>query len=235
MPGTYFSIKIATGKNHKAYRDRTRFTLSLSVCATIKPGVACPRHLQEGDWRENACPPVAYFSDSIGVSPHIFRLADKFHLDRSIIWENMHKRTKHEAQARSLPALLPAVTLSLAVLSILLASRRYSQFSSLLGGTLNFFLAPRRYSQFSSLLGGTLNFPRSSVVLSIFLASRRHSQISTLLGGTLNFPRSLAVLSNLLLLIPSDIKRNTLSQGLRLEDRRPPVDLQGSSLLGVSS
>ena len=105
----------------------------------MKPGVACPRHLQEGDRRENACPPVAYFYDSIRVSSHVFRLADKFHLDRSIIWENRHTRTKHEAQTRSLPAFPPAVTLFLAVLSVLLAPRRYSPFSSLLGGTLQFF------------------------------------------------------------------------------------------------
>ena len=103
MEGTNFSIKIDTRKNHKAYRDRTRFTLSLSVCATIKPGVACPRHLQGGDRRENACPPVAYFSDSIRVSPHVFRLADRFHLDRSIIWEktDTHRAATKEAQTEN--------------------------------------------------------------------------------------------------------------------------------------
>ena len=117
-----------------------------------------------------------YFSDSIRVSPHVFRLADKFHLDKSIIWENRHTegidRKTHETQARSLPALLPAVTLSLVVLSILLsiflAPRRYSQFprsSAVLAIFLAIFLAPRRYSQ--AVL---------AMFLAIFLAPRRYSQ-----------------------------------------------------------
>ena len=48
-----------------------------ALSATTKPGVVCPRHPQEGDRRENACPPVAYISDLIRVSPHAFQLADK--------------------------------------------------------------------------------------------------------------------------------------------------------------
>ena len=76
VPRTNFSIKQPRGENGLR-QNRTRSTLSQSVSATTKPGVACPRRLQEGDKRENACPPVAYISDLIRVSPRGYQLAEK--------------------------------------------------------------------------------------------------------------------------------------------------------------
>ena len=76
VPRTNFSIKQPRGENG-LLQNRTRSTLSKSVSATTKPGVVCPRHLQECDRRDNACPPVAYISDFIRVSPHVFQFAEK--------------------------------------------------------------------------------------------------------------------------------------------------------------
>ena len=136
---------------------------------------------------------------------------------RSINWENRHiegiDRKTHETQTRSLPAFLPAVTLSLAVLSILLsiflAPRRYSQLSS------QFFLAPRRYSQ---------------AVLAIFLAPRRYSQAVLAI-----FLAPSAVIS-ILLLYFSILCKRTLSHrvpGLKTEDL--PKAFKESSTLSVFS
>ena len=54
-------------RTSQAFYRTTRSALSWGVCATTKPGVACPRQLQKDDRRENACPPVAYISDLIRV------------------------------------------------------------------------------------------------------------------------------------------------------------------------
>ena len=78
----YHALIPATREKLRAPRNRTRSTLFQSVCATNKPGDVCPRHLQEGERRENACPPVAYISDLIRVSPHVFQLAERYHLKK---------------------------------------------------------------------------------------------------------------------------------------------------------
>ena len=75
IPRTNFSIKQSRGKKNERYR--TGPDQLYPVCATTKPGVVCPRHLQKGNRRENACRPVAYISDLIRVSPYVFQLAEK--------------------------------------------------------------------------------------------------------------------------------------------------------------
>ena len=93
VPRTNFSIRQLRGKN-ALLQSHTSSTPSYSVFATTKPGVVCPRHLQEGDRRENACPPVAYISDLIRVSLHVFQLAEKWSPEKN---NNLESRahTKH--------------------------------------------------------------------------------------------------------------------------------------------
>ena len=60
-------------------RKRTKPDLSFppSVSDTTELGIVDLRRLQGVDGQENASPPVAYISDLIRVSSHVFQLAEK--------------------------------------------------------------------------------------------------------------------------------------------------------------
>ena len=59
-------------------RMRTEPDLSIppSVSDTAEPGIVDLRRLQGVDGQGNACPLVAYISDLIRVSSHVFQLAE---------------------------------------------------------------------------------------------------------------------------------------------------------------
>ena len=74
-----------------------------------KPGVAGPRQLQKVNRRENACPPVAYFSDSIRVQdPRLFHLRwEVIICGKKKIGKQTHtghRQSIDRKQIRSLPA-----------------------------------------------------------------------------------------------------------------------------------
>ena len=48
-----------------------------SVSDTTEPGIVDLRRLQRVDGQEYACPPLAYISDLIRVSSHVFQLAEE--------------------------------------------------------------------------------------------------------------------------------------------------------------
>ena len=65
------------------------------------------------DERENACPPVAYISDLIRVSPHVFQLVEKWSPERNnnhrTEQKDTHRQkcTKHKQRASHGPTLSP--------------------------------------------------------------------------------------------------------------------------------
>ena len=69
VPGTNFSINSLEEKSRALYRVTDRTTL-FSRHAVHRTGYSSD-DLREVDGRENACPPVAYISDLIRVSPHV--------------------------------------------------------------------------------------------------------------------------------------------------------------------
>ena len=63
--------------------------------------------------RENACPPVAYTSDLIRVSPHVFQLAEKWSPEKNSNLKNRADRhtqstdRKHESNKPSIAQRFP--------------------------------------------------------------------------------------------------------------------------------
>ena len=75
--GFYFQYKLTTKRNHeRLYRVIDRTTL-FSRHAVHRTGYSSD-DLGGVDGHENTCPPVAYISDLIRVSSHVFQLAEQW-------------------------------------------------------------------------------------------------------------------------------------------------------------
>ena len=93
VPSTNFSIKWPRkNKTRALYRLTDRATL-FSRHAVHRTGYSSD-DLRGVDRRENACPPVAYISDLIRVSPRVFQLAEKWSPGKNNNFQN-RAHTKH--------------------------------------------------------------------------------------------------------------------------------------------
>ena len=82
--GPYFQYKLATKKKHgRLYRVTDRATLFLFRRHAVHRTGFSSDDLRGVDGQENACPPVAYISDLIRVSSHVFQLAEQWSPERN--------------------------------------------------------------------------------------------------------------------------------------------------------
>ena len=80
--GPYFQYELTTKKKHERLYRVTDRTTPFSRHAVHRTGYSSD-DLRGVNGQENACPPVAYISDLIRISSHVFQLAEKWSPERN--------------------------------------------------------------------------------------------------------------------------------------------------------
>ena len=96
VAGTNFSINSYEKKSRALYRVTNRTTL-FSRHAVHRTGHSSD-DLRGVDRGEDACPPVAYISDLIRVSPHVFQFVEKWSPERN---NNLRHRAEGHTQTKT--------------------------------------------------------------------------------------------------------------------------------------
>ena len=100
-----FQYKLTTKRKQERLLHRVTDRITLFPRHAVHQTGYSSDHLRGVDGQENACPPVAYISDLIRVSSHVFSALKSDHLKGTINKEqtDRHTKTKDTRQIHSEP------------------------------------------------------------------------------------------------------------------------------------